>query len=127
MDKTFTKIFTTMPRNQHQLLPLFQTGHIITCLLQQTFQFSIQLKIFLYMIHYPIQSINHRISGNYNLLLFYTFSQQILLAQRCRREVIGCDTAGNLPIHFLRPRTINIVSTQTRFYMPHWDLLVKSR
>ena len=40
-----------------------------------------------------------------------SFAFQILATQRGQGEVVGCDSSGNLAVHFLRPRTVDVVSS----------------
>ena len=72
-----------------------------------------------------MQGINNGITRDINFSLIYIFMQKILFGKHCRRKVVCCNTSGNLPIHFLRPRTIDISRTQTRFHMSYRYLLIK--
>ena len=126
-NKSITEILATMTCDQHQFLPICQTIHIITCLIQCFLQLCIQCFVTFDFVHYHIESINHSITCHCNCFLFHPFSQKILTAQRRRRKMISSNTPGDKPVHLLRPRTINIVGAQTRFHMPHWYLLIEGR
>ena len=111
MDESVTEVFTTMSRNQHQLLTTIQTAHVISGFCQYPYQFTIQRLVALNFIHYPIKRINYRIPGHDDIPIVNTFPYQIATTQWSRREMVGRQSSGQKSIHLLRPWAIDVMCT----------------
>ena len=111
INKTFSKIFTAMSRNQHKFFSSFKTFCIIASLRKYTFKFFLKNNIMLYLIHNPIESINNSITRNYNFISTYIFFQKMFFRERSRSKIVCCNSTSNLTIHFFWPWTINIIRT----------------
>ena len=72
-----------------------------------------------------MQSVNHSISRDENLFIGNALRQQIFPAQRRRSKMICRNTTSDLSVHLFRPRTVNIMSPQTRLDMTDGNLTVK--
>ena len=78
-------------------------------------------------IHHPIEGIDYGIARNGNLRLSHIFSQQVLTAQGRRSKMPGGYATGELTVHLLRPRAVDIVGAQTGLDMPYRNLGIEGR
>ena len=75
-----------------------------------------------YALHSQMQSINHRVARYNYFIGANAFGKQVTPALLRRCEMPGGNPRCDLPIDFLRPRTINIMCAQSRLYMSYRDL-----
>ena len=125
-DETFSKILPAVAGNQHEFLAVVKTSDIVTGILQDIDLLIGKGFVALEFIHYHVKGIDDGIAGDEDLAMGL-FLQEVLLTERGRRKVVGGNASGNLTIHLLRPRTVNVVGSESGFDMANGDLLIEGR
>ena len=125
-DETFAEILPAMAGDQHQLLATRQARHIIAGICQHLVLLLRQGGIIPKLLHHHVERINHRIARHEDLPVRLLLLE-ILLRKRRGRKIVGRNPPRNLPVHLLRPGTINIMRTQTSLHVPHRNLLIERR
>ena len=115
-----------MAGDQDQFLAVVEPGDVVAGILQDIDLFICQGLIALKLVHDHVQRVDDGIACH-KYLTVSVFLLEILLAERSRREIVCGNTPGNLAVHLLRPRAIDIVCAQTRFNVSNWNLLVECR
>ena len=123
-NETITKVLSAMACYQNQLLAAIQTGYIITSIFQNINLLVCQSLISLKLVYHHMEGIDNGITGDENLTLCLLLLQ-VMLAERCWSKVVCGYTAGNLAVHLLGPRAVDVMSTQTCLYVSNWYLLVE--
>ena len=70
------------------------------------------------------QRIDHGVAGDIDVFCRYCFGEQVLFGLLGRGEVISGNTTRQAPVHFFRPRRVDIACAQAGFDVRDIDLLV---
>ena len=76
--------------------------------------------------HCGAQGVDAGVAGHPNLFGTLTLVKQVLLTRLGGCEVVLADDIHGLTIELLRPRAVNVVSTQARLHMPYGNLQVEA-
>ena len=124
MDETITKVLTTMTGNKDELLTIWETTYIITCYCKYIVLFLCKYFVVLQFANHHVEGINNSITSYEDLTKDF-LCKKVYLWNWGWWEVIGSNTTGDLAIHFLWPRTIDVVGTKASLYVANRNLCIE--
>lgn len=124
-DEAVAEILTSMAGDEDEFLTAIKAGDVITGIKQYLVLLLSKNGIGVEFVNDHVEGIDHGIAGDIDIAVDFLLLQ-ILLGEWGRREVIGGNASGDLTIHLLGPRAVDIVRTETSLNVPHRNLCIKS-
>lgn len=123
-DESFAEVLATMAGDEDEFLSVVKAGDIVAGGLKYIDLFIGKSLVALELIDHHVQRIDDRITSDEDLTVSLLVLE-VLLAKGRRGKVVGGNAAGDLPVHLLWPRAIDIVRPESGLDMAHRNLLVE--
>ena len=124
-DETFSEVLTAMAGDEDKFLAAVKAGDVVAGGFEHIDLLIGKSFVALEFIDHHVKRVDDRVAGDEDLSMGL-FLLEVLLAEGRRGEIVGGDATGNLSVHLLRPRAIDVVRPETCLNMAHRDLLVES-
>ena len=123
-DEAFAEVLAAMAGNQHQLAAVVEAGDVVAGVPEDIDLFIGEGFVALELVDDHVEGVDDGVARDEDVPMGLLI-QEVLLAERGGREVVGGDAPGDLPVHLLRPGAVDVVGAEARFDMAHGDLLVE--
>ena len=124
-DESFSEVLTTVAGDEDEFLAVVKAGDIVASGLEHVDLLIGKSLVALELIDHHVKRIDDRVAGDEDLAMGL-FLQEVLFAEGRRCEIVGGNASGNLPVHLLGPRAIDVVSPEAGLDMTHRNLLIES-
>ena len=123
--ESVAEVLAAVPGDEHEATAGVEACHVVTACIQRFGKTRVKTRIALYLRRHPMQGIDDGVARHCDVACIDILLQKILAAQRCGREIVSGYTPRYLAVYLFRPRTVNVVCTETCLNMCHGYLAVE--
>ena len=125
-DEAVAEVLAAVPGDEDEPPPAVEARHVVACAGERRFELAVEARVGFYLVDHPVEGVDDGVAGDGDFRFVDVLAQQVFAAERGGGEVVGGYAPGDLAVHLLWPRAVDVVGAQPCLYVSYRNLLVES-
>ena len=108
-DEAVAEVLAAVSGDEHELLSAGETGYVVAGIGKRRFELVVEAAVGFNLADHPIERVDYGVACDSDFCIVNVFFQQVLAAEWCWGKVVGGYAPGDLAVHFLGPRAVDVV------------------